>query len=1186
MASNNYFGNYYHQSSLQNDRPPSNYQSRVHPFNAVQHSYVAGAPRTEPEPINHNPNGHSQIQSRTSYQRTQPIQDYWTEQRANLNTTHAAEALRHLGGYNNGRPADINTYDNMGYNANVELNQHTARNTSRDHSQPLNTSRQAYHPGQRYDELRSSTNTPQAQVPGVYRPINTGVENQQDHHLRRYSGTDMLDASRNIQRQDHSGEEVHRVPNNQALHPARISQPYQANDGQQVRSPVPLVFTGNYAGEVTAGAGRTLPPVTSSDRGNGFTQPSHVYGQSSRQPHDNADKSQNDTTVDPTKVYNPWQEFQRRQTTAQDASERQPNIVTSDLQRENVQQPGLAFTQGANPSEMGNDRISYQSNPDMNNHEHQRNEPAEMRDRSSLSSTPISAQRNNAPASTKDEVEAEVKAMMTKLRELSSKDPTLLAQIWEQERKAQTSSKTKEKPVDLQRQLNGPSVGESRNAEKAQKSTSDVAASEVQRSMNPSVSNIQYSQKPKAAPKSNEVAGPKDSRTPTDPLNKGTEWPPDKKVHVAAAASECINKDPENKDRYITSHEISALLDTNPSYIELCEVLESRGFRIARGSLARSLLTAVPDINSSASTSRPVLPDHKTQQGNTSNSKKRSIEAPSHASFKSLSQSASRDKSLLTENSSSRLTYQDANAEKENKSPEQAANVTKSSTQSNFEKASTQTSKLKNNSQTSQSAPKPVSKEEAARKRNFDEIVDLSLLSDEEVGPPAKKIATENTTHSVDTKESEVQDLGALQAVHDFLHPAKPEPVAAQDSSISSKPPPRLGIDENLKNVLVANIIDRKKALRRSTYSTTTIARDVLLATGKHPEMARLNAHLEPLLITFRRLDSASDLNTLRWDIIDPGNPLIDTSLNPDYMNESADEGEEDEPEGNTTVRTQNINGGDGVAQILTVVRTPSAITNPILKKRRGRPPKHASSGHRTHPYGYEGGHVTNSGTAGTPSSVNPRNAPPNVTHTPTPVSAGNSEPQGPSSTTRTNGYVAFRNAVAADGTPLPKKKGRPVGWRKYPTASSTPNSAQSPGSGRQPSSVRQSQPVTGKQKNSKTGDEEPVRSELRFRIFKCLWTGCSAELHNLETLTKHVIKIHCKAIPNDTYECLWSTCGTVMDRNVNSGGEETTIMNHISFASQSDLIAHVEKAHLSAVAWSLGDGPAAGLSGKLKELW
>lgn len=81
------------------------------------------------------------------------------------------------------------------------------------------------------------------------------------------------------------------------------------------------------------------------------------------------------------------------------------------------------------------------------------------------------------------------------------------------------------------------------------------------------------------------------------------------------------------------------------------------------------------------------------------------------------------------------------------------------------------------------------------------------------------------------------------------------------------KPPER---DALLQKDVVRPIHKRRDAIRRSKYNPDTIARDVLLAIGSHPNMDPLNAHLDNLRKTFKAVNYESDMSTFRWDLVDP----------------------------------------------------------------------------------------------------------------------------------------------------------------------------------------------------------------------------------------------------------------------------------------------------------------------------
>lgn len=75
---------------------------------------------------------------------------------------------------------------------------------------------------------------------------------------------------------------------------------------------------------------------------------------------------------------------------------------------------------------------------------------------------------------------------------------------------------------------------------------------------------------------------------------KGTIWPDgNSKWALAEAARHALTSGSANAGRIISVNEIVKIIDQNPSYTELCEMLELRGFIIDRGHFARLLLLAV-----------------------------------------------------------------------------------------------------------------------------------------------------------------------------------------------------------------------------------------------------------------------------------------------------------------------------------------------------------------------------------------------------------------------------------------------------------------------------------------------------------------------------------------------------------------------------------------------------------------
>lgn len=82
-----------------------------------------------------------------------------------------------------------------------------------------------------------------------------------------------------------------------------------------------------------------------------------------------------------------------------------------------------------------------------------------------------------------------------------------------------------------------------------------------------------------------------------------------------------------------------------------------------------------------------------------------------------------------------------------------------------------------------------------------------------------------------------------------------------------------------------------------------------------------------------------------------------------------------------------------------------------------------------------------------------------------------------------------------------------------------------------------------------------------RYVSFWCEWAGCTAELQNIETLRRHVRKVHGQAEQAEPLVCRWATCGQ-------QPGEEGAV-----FQQDYEFHAHVDERHLLPFVWHVGDG-------------
>ena len=146
---------------------------------------------------------------------------------------------------------------------------------------------------------------------------------------------------------------------------------------------------------------------------------------------------------------------------------------------------------------------------------------------------------------------------------------------------------------------------------------------------------------------------------------------------------------------------------------------------------------------------------------------------------------------------------------------------------------------------------------------------------------------------------------------------------------------------------------------------------------------------------------------------------------------------------------------------------------------------------------------------------------------------------------------------------PQPKKRGRPFGWRP----GSGPYSAMTGGTLRPPKPKKPAseQKPRGRpgRKPAPTARQIYLKLNPHFLTFKCEWENCPAELQTLDTLRKHLLKVHghsssssSSSPPEQTQTCKWANC------------TPQTLPAEEAFAS------HIETAHLTPLLWHVGDGP------------
>jgi hypothetical protein len=317
---------------------------------------------------------------------------------------------------------------------------------------------------------------------------------------------------------------------------------------------------------------------------------------------------------------------------------------------------------------------------------------------------------------------------------------------------------------------------------------------------------------------------------------------------------------------------------------------------------------------------------------------------------------------------------------------------------------------------------------------------------------------------------------------------------------------------------------------------------------------------LEQLKDRFTGVDDSADLSTFRWDIVDPGGPAVGSANAP-----APSEQMEDKPA---------VGAGGSPSNKLPLKDVKLPIGRGPLKPTRG------------------GGWLR--GRSG--SSILQ-----NQTRTP-------AQPSGLrfSSTLESNFAVVIESAAPAtfrkpenppNGTshivesssPAPRRLGRPP---KKPSASSQIAAPSPKRIGRPPKALPSGADTLGNSARRKVGrprihplseskprgrprkSVDPKQVSPKFIPFLCEWKGCKAELHNLETLRKHIYTVHNKEQMSGAIVCQWAKCGLTREVRDKRTLQSKVIHEEHDFADMEVFKDHVEKAHLVPFAWHMGDGP------------
>ncbi len=677
-----------------------------------------------------------------------------------------------------------------------------------------------------------------------------------------------------------------------------------------------------------------------------------------------------------------------------------------------------------------------------------------------------------------------------------------------------------------------------------------------------------------------------------DPPSVGTIWPEAHKWKLATAAVAALTSAPSNAGKPLSVNEIHQALNGNPSYTELCETLEAKGFVVKRGPFARTLLAAVPDLGSSQGQSR-------------NQTSARQLRSPMFAS--------------------------------------------------------------------ASAPPRPSIKEEMARKRSFNDIVDLTqTLSDEDDFQPSPKILRFERPQAGDSTAStpiatKFPDMAASSTSpnNKLLKNAATNLKSDRSSSANAKGKidifkynyepttlsSTLSISSNLEYLRSADVIrsmNRRDALRRSSYNPRTICRDILVSSGKHPTMTSLNSHLEILRRNFDSVDNNSDLSTFKWNLIDSESDSISAfkSIDDDLEMNDADNDEVQlraSPVTRPAIHRRRVTmtttaNGNNVATSNAAVIEPAKGIFSIRegKKRRDRASDTQTrpidvDASESHPFNINGSFLKKSRrlkdldlsrqSAGAGASTNYNHLRSDEADQAISIEGTSSIRHSRSSASdKRSFFTPIGNTTRMQ--PLDAESGSESKRRECPPGSKDKTLRKNAASSiadvsirtRPESSVVNTTPVRPSVlrqimtpadgiavviESSRKPKDDEKKSESEFKprkrrkvsppsrhpsspnhkVYKCEWKRCHSKLHNLETLRRHV-QLHRERYSAEPFPCLWVGCGSSKVFKGQEKGKKSESQT-LEFPTEAAWNKHMDGKHLEKYAWELGDGPSTHPSGK-----
>ncbi|CAG7974387.1 unnamed protein product [Penicillium nalgiovense] len=375
--------------------------------------------------------------------------------------------------------------------------------------------------------------------------------------------------------------------------------------------------------------------------------------------------------------------------------------------------------------------------------------------------------------------------------------------------------------------------------------------------------------------------------------------------------------------------------------------------------------------------------------------------------------------------------------------------------------------------------------------------------------------------------------------------------------------------------------INPSDALPKKYYDPTTIARDVLIAAGRHPTEKHLNHHLDPLRRNFTRIDYCADLATFRWDLVDAEQPEPQVDRMPPVPAPQIPRPLA-HPQWQSRPRDPSFTFSHVTTRDFAPV--PSRDTPPnrqvaLPERIDERAPPGGLSPWGTLPfepptYHYPQHILSSNLPSGLPRveavPASPKFSSNKSVPLLTPPLPQPPQPPQPHPQTEQRRRSTTNSAATPKPPPAPKQVTPKITIKPAPQGQTVKSQSDSGRTVKSPEATRLPQPqvviplssakMTTKRRPGRPSNRAASNIEVAihreqpvdYKIFPCKWEGCAAQLHNIESVRAHVIKVH---IPHSLV-CKWKDCG-----------------NKTPMAA-ADMFQHLATEHISKIAWELGDGP------------